>query len=492
MSNVSDVRPPARPPTAPNPIYAVADYEAPANPGMGQRLIRPIALAWYLARRGGGDASASRAVVLLPLIAFASATALALTVIGGVVMFLNWPPDKNSTESLYIFSALFAGTLLVIPLLNLAAAAARLSARRRDERLSTLRLLGATSSTVSAMTVIESSVVAFFGAALGIAVYLLGTPIVGLLSFGGKQIGAASLLLPPVMVILVVCGMTLLAAVSAIVSIRGVIISPLGVRTRTNAPPIKIWVFFVVGAVLIGCVIALQQMLEVDDAGIFIGIFVVTFAIGMLILNLLGPLIIGVLARRQVKRAKTPEKLMAMRLVLESPKSVWRQVGGVAVTSFVAVVVGNAVSLISLLGGLPDSNESDLIIYADMQTGVYLTIFMSFLMVACAVGVSQASAIYDRSDLYQSLSILGLPSQVIGRSRRIAVLAPLRWVMLSSVVIGGVLLFPVVIPLLGMSVVLSPLSFLTVILMLAGGIALVWGGVIATKPLLKAVSGSAD
>ena len=52
-----------------------------------------------------------------------------------------------------------AGALLVM-CVSLGGAAARLSARRRDDRLATLRLLGATPAAVSALAVIESAVLA--------------------------------------------------------------------------------------------------------------------------------------------------------------------------------------------------------------------------------------------------------------------------------------------------------------------------------------------
>ena len=45
---------------------------------------------------------------------------------------------------IYQALAVIALVLLVVPLVSLGGAAARLSARRRDDRLATLRLLGAT------------------------------------------------------------------------------------------------------------------------------------------------------------------------------------------------------------------------------------------------------------------------------------------------------------------------------------------------------------
>src|SRR4051794_159515 len=79
------------------------------------------------------------AVSALPAIAFAIVAALVLGVIGGAQKFWSWSdPDGG----LYQVLAAIALVLLVVPLATLGGAAARLAARRRDERLSTLRLLG--------------------------------------------------------------------------------------------------------------------------------------------------------------------------------------------------------------------------------------------------------------------------------------------------------------------------------------------------------------
>lgn len=104
------------------------------------------------------------AVVALPVAAFTVVTALVLTVIGGAQSFWRWSDDLAPT---YQALAAIALVLLIVPLASLGGAAARLSARRRDERLSTLRLLGVTPQGVAAATVIESVLLAAAGAAGG-------------------------------------------------------------------------------------------------------------------------------------------------------------------------------------------------------------------------------------------------------------------------------------------------------------------------------------
>ncbi|WGD36676.1 FtsX-like permease family protein [Lysinibacter sp. HNR] len=482
MSGI-DIRPGGRPPGQPNPIYALGEHTAVSRPGFAGRMRLPLTLVWYLMRRGGQQASVSRAVVVLPLVAFAAATALALTVLGGVNMFL-WspPPGMQSLGEVYTVCALLAAAVLIVPLLSLGGAAARLSARRRDDRLSTLRLLGATSSTVSTMTVLESAAIAFTGSLLGIVFYLLGAPLVGLIHFGGQAIGSASLMLPPVSVMVVVVVMTLIAVLSAVMGIRGVVLSPLGVRMRTDAPPLKRWLFLVAAISIVVLFGVSQAVGGAGSVAVFLLMLLGLFVGAILLLNLLGPLVIAAIARRQVKKARTAERLMAMRFILESPKAVWRQVGGIAVTSFVAIIAGSGLALMQGTGN--DLDDEARIMVGDIATGIYLTIAISFIMVTCSVGVSQAASVYDRSDLYQSLSVLGLSPQRVDRARRTAVLAPLRWVMFVSVTVGGILVFPLV----GISIIIAPTNLMTVGGALALGAVLVGCGLLSTRPLLRSVS----
>ncbi|MFC4225072.1 FtsX-like permease family protein [Lysinibacter cavernae] len=467
-----------------NIVYDLADQQ-PVRTSAVRQAFLPFVLTARLAKpsaAAGGERSASRAALLLPIVAFAAATALSLTVLGGLMMFIEQP----RFDSIYILFAGFAAVVLFVPLLSLGGAAARLSARRRDDRLSTLRLLGASSATVAAMTILESAALALIGALAGIVLYLVLLPIVGLLSFGGGAVGSGLLLLSPGLISLVVCAMVLLSAISALLSIRTVVLSPLGVRMRTNAPPLRKWMFVIVAAIILLCVGMLQMLSAAASEAMVITMVFGAFGAGIAVLNLLGPLVIGAVARFRMRRAQTIEQIIGLRQILESPKAVWRQVGGVAITSFVAVIAGSGLAITSSVGtdGLDSASR---ILMADTQTGVYVTIVISFVMVACAVGVSQAAAVYDRAEYYRSLSTIGMPLAAVDKARRLGVIAPLRWVMAVSLGLGCLLVFPLV----GMAIIFAPVSIATMALFLAGGVGLVWLGLWATRPLLRSLSAPA-
>ena len=308
-------------------------------------------VAWLLARPGSAGAAAS----VLPVTAFGIVTALLLTVIGGAQTFWTWTDDEGV---LYQALAVIALALLVVPLVSLGGAAARLSARRRDDRLATLRLLGATPAAVSALAVIESAVLAAVGAVAGVVVYLAIVPLLGLIEFRGEPLGASGVLLPWPVLVAVPFGIAALAALSAVLGLRQVVISPLGVRTRQEAPRLH-WVRVVIGVVVVALAFGVMSVLQVaPTAMVILGMLAFAFGGTIAVLNLVGPWVIRLVASGQAKRAKTPARLLAARTVLESPKGAWRQVGGVAMTSFMAVFAGTGVAVLGVWGRRPTPSRS--------------------------------------------------------------------------------------------------------------------------------------
>ncbi|MRG59261.1 FtsX-like permease family protein [Agromyces sp. CFH 90414] len=429
-------------------------------------------VAWLLARPGRAGAAA----LALPVTAFAIVTTLLLGVLGGAQSFWTWTDDIGIT---YQALAVIALVLLVVPLLSLGGAAARLSARRRDDRLATLRLLGATPAAVGTLAVLEAAVLALAGALVGVVGYFALVPALGLIVFRGEPLGAAGVLLGWEALVAVPVGVVLLAVVSAVVGLRRVVISPLGVRTKDEAPRMH-WLRFAIGAAVVALGFLLMSALQVAGSMLVVFAFLAAaFGGSLAVLNLVGPWVLRLVASGQAKRAKTPARLIAARLVLESPKAAWRQVSGVAMTSFMAVFAGTGVAVLGAIGASPDAEMADLVV--DLRTGIIITVVGSFLMVACSVGVNQAAGVLDRADLYRSLGMLGMPVETMDAARRRAVLSPLRITAIGSAVIAAVVMLPIT----GIALIVDPLSLLVIAAVLAAGIGVVWLGLVATRPVLE-------
>lgn len=415
-------------------------------------------------------------VIALPATAFALVTAIVMVVMGGAQAFWNWTDPE---AGVYHALAAIALVLLIVPLVSLGGAAARLSARRRDERLSTLRLMGVPPAGVIGVTVVESTLIAASGALVGIALYLVCVPLIGLIPFRGAPLGFTAVLLSPALIAAIAAGMIALAGVSAVIGLRMVVISPLGVRTRAEVPRVR--GVRAVGAVAVIALAFATMMWFPGTTGVIVTIIIVAgmFAAALAVLNLVGPWALKVYATWGLRRAEQPSRLLAMRFILESPKAAWRQVGGVAMSSFMAVFAGAGVAMVDIASA-GASDDATLELAADVRTGLIITLVASFVMVAVSVGVNQASAIIDQRELHRSLHFFGVPLEVVDSARTRAVMGPLLMTTICSALCAAVL----VLPLIGLALIAQPISILTIVAVLIAGVGIVWLGTRITRPLL--------
>lgn len=422
-------------------------------------------------------APGQNSVLALPVVAFGVVTTLVLTVIGGAQSFWGWTDEY---APLYQALAAIALVLLVVPLMSLGGAAARLSARRRDERLSTLRLLGVSPAGVTVATVAESVLVAALGAGAGVIGHVAISPLIGLIPFRGEALGFAAVVLPPLQTAAVVAAVLALAATSAVIGLRRVVISPLGVRTRSDVPKVH-WIRAVLAAAAIAIAFVLIKVFP-SVGGVVLTIVVVAglFGAALAVLNLVGPWVLKVSAAGQLRRAEQPERLLAARIVLDSPKAAWRQVGGIAMASFMAVFAGTGVAMLGAMS-VPDAAAADIALADDIRTGLIITLIGSFLMVAASVGVNQASDVLDQRELHRSLHHLGMPLETVDRARRRAIMSPLLVTAIGSALVAAVLVFPLV----GIALITAPVSLLTIAAVVSIGIGVVWATTWATRPLLQ-------
>lgn len=148
--------------------------------------------------------------------------------------------------------------LLLMPLVTLGTSSARLSARSRDDRLSTLRLLGLSARRVRNLAVAESALVQSIGVLLGFVASLPLPLLVPLLPVQGRAASPEDLRLPAWAGIAIVILVVAMAAISSLLGLRKVVLSPLGVRTRANAPGLSRFRIVIAPVVLAGSVTLLQ------------------------------------------------------------------------------------------------------------------------------------------------------------------------------------------------------------------------------------------
>lgn len=453
--------------------------ELPAMPGpppSGSRAGRHGTVA--VLRLFLGKLFSDRQAWVLPVAAFAIVGTLTLLVAGGASSF--WSITGELADP-YLMLSVFALMLLVFPLAGLAGAAAKLLARRRDERLSSLRLLGAGTGTVRTLAVMEAAVLAAVGLVVGVAGYLVLIPVAGLVPFTGRPIGAAGMWLGGPRLAAVLGALLLLAVLSSLAGLRRIEITPLGVRTRQQPARVH-WLRVVLAMAGVGVA---QLVLQVAGAGnmmLFLIMLLIGFGLPLLALHFAGPWLVAVVTRWSWRRARTPEQLVAARNVLESPQQAWRQVGGLAVTVYIGVVAGAGMGLAEA-ASTDGARPEDLLLMADVRTGVLLTMLIAFVLTACSVGITQAAQVLDRAEMYRGLGRLGMTAATMEAIRRRSVFGPL-WIVLVFSVGAAVV---TTLPMIGAAIVFSPASMALVTGCLAAGIVLIRVGVSASGPTLRGV-----
>lgn len=287
------------------------------------------------------------------------------------------------------------------------------------------------------------------------------------------------------MFLVVLCGaVVLVAVVSAGSGLRQVVISPLGVRARTDAPRLH-WLRLAVAGLVVVAGFAVLQFTSTSWGAIgitaaMIGVLVAIMAVQ----NLAGPFLIGLAARRKLATSTGAADLIAARTLLESPKAAWRQVSSVAMASFVVVPAGSVLGFLSAVQNGPSVlTAQQVLFFGDIRIVVVAAVAVSALLAACAIGITQAAGVIERRDLYVSLDRLGMPLAAMEAARRMAVMIPVRIAVIGSAAVATIIAIPVV----AISVFTAPLFIFGVLVCIAASIWIVRLGVTATIPVLRSV-----
>ncbi|MEV4464683.1 ABC transporter permease [Micromonospora echinofusca] len=127
--------------------------------------------------------------------------------------------------------------VLLLPIAVFLAAAVRFGGERRDRRLAALRLVGADAAMVRRIAAGEAAAGALLGVAAGGLLFALGRQVVPLVTLMDLSVYAADVRPPLPLVTAVVVAVPALAVVVTLVSMRAVLVEPLGVTRR--ATPVR-------------------------------------------------------------------------------------------------------------------------------------------------------------------------------------------------------------------------------------------------------------
>ncbi len=298
-------------------------------------------------------------------------------------------PQLMGTTNLYRLAFGIAAVVILFPLMILINTATRLAATRREERLAALRLVGATPRQVNVVASVDAVVSASAGVVIGVLAFLAIRPLLESISFSGVQFFGYTVTPTLWGYLAMVVLVPLLAALSSLVSLRRVWITPLGVSRRTTPRPPGWWRVL---PIFVGIPLFIAPLVSnpgnPDGTPAFIGLFLI-----MAGLVLGGSWLTMAIARILARMARGPSALLAARRLSDNPKGAFRTSAGLVLAVFagslVACIVpafnaaqstGAAAQLTNVLkvplgngpgsAGLDPRRGGQLVSYLDSQTGV--------------------------------------------------------------------------------------------------------------------------
>jgi hypothetical protein len=268
---------------------------------------------------------------------------------GGSVPGTQWVTSISTAPAPEVFTPFFryafgVGVLAVLfPMLVLISTATRLAADRREERFAALRLVGGTPADIRVVASVESVVSAFGGAVLGIAVFLLVRPALAGASLIGTQYFESQLTPTIWGYLAMLVGVPAVAAVAALLSLRRVQISPLGVSRRATPKPPSFWRLTVlvlgVGLYVYGLSKTTHKSI---GAPAYPGLLVT-----MIGLVIAGPWLTSATSRLFGRLTPGSSALLATRRLAGSPRTAFRSVTGLVLAVFLGTMVGALVPAVN-------------------------------------------------------------------------------------------------------------------------------------------------
>lgn len=439
-----------------------------------------LQLWWFLNRRtreaAGSSKDPARITSFLTVIAFASVTALLLIVVGGINGFQLRAAAQDASQNAqsYVMFAYIAGALLLVPLLTMGGAAARLVVARRDERLARLRLVGATTSQITALSALDAAGQAVVGTVVGIGGYFALIPLIGLVPFEGAGFTFAELWVGVALLLGIAAGVVVVGVLSALLGLQRVVVSPLGVASRQSSPALK-------AIRLVSVAVALVVMIAATKTqAASIMFIVVALVIGIGTLNIVGPFIMGVVGQFVASGAKTAPTLLAARRIIDDPKTAWRSVGGVALATFIAGLT----AIMALFSSGSTSNPEDAAFLTDVSTGGYLTLAIAGVLAAISTGVTQAGRVISQRDQYQFLHLAGADVSDLERARIKETTIPMIAAIGSALALSALFLVPI----LGGGFLQQPAVLLRYVVSVVFAIGIVLLGTVASRGLVKSAA----
>jgi FtsX-like permease family len=271
-----------------------------------------------------------------------------------------YPGAARQVFSAFFKDAFYAGLLAVLlPMLMLISTATRLAADRREERFAALRLVGGTPADIRLLATVEAVLSALGGALGGTVIFLLARPLLA----GSALVGTAYFSSDLTPTLAGYLGMLVIvpvaAAVAALVSLRRVQVSPLGVARRARPRPPAAWRLTVLA---IGLALYTGGLWATSSQSIGSAAYP-GLIITMIGLVIAGPWITALVSRLFGGAARGSSALLATRRLADNPRGAFGSVTGLVLAVFLGTMAGILVPAINETQSTPTAGTlSDILV----------------------------------------------------------------------------------------------------------------------------------
>ena len=252
--------------------------------------------------------------------------------------------------SSYFRDAFVVGALaFLFPILILIGTATRLAAARLEARYAALRLVGSTTVQLSLIAAVDAFLTALLGVAGGIAVFTLARPAIADTAITSARYfsGQVSLTAADYAAVLIVIPAA--SATTAVLSLRRVRISPLGVSRRVTPPRpgLRGIVPLAAGVIVFAAGIALTSTRKISPLAL-LGLLLI-----MIGLVLAGPWLTERAARLLGRPLGGASALLAARRLADNPRGAFRAVRGLVLAVFLGTVTAGLLPAVNATTATP-------------------------------------------------------------------------------------------------------------------------------------------
>jgi hypothetical protein len=262
----------------------------------------------------------------------------------------------------YFRDAFIIGAVaLLFPILILIGTATRLAAARREERFAALRLAGATSGQIGLIAAVDAAVSASLGAVIGIGLFLLLQPLLASSTVTSAHYFAAVVTPTIAGYLIMLAGVPATAAVAALLSLRRVRISPLGVARKVSPAPPSAWrlVPLLLGLALFAVGMALSGSKSIGAAA-YPGLLLV-----MIGLVVGGPWLTARAARLAPRLLPGAAPMLAGRRLADNPKAAFRSIRGLVLAVFLGTILAGLLPAANATTATPSARSLSNVLMAE-------------------------------------------------------------------------------------------------------------------------------